>query len=154
MWAMRFMESKTVAFLLIALSARSGRASEFCAVTVAVTDEQGRFANSVPVELHDPEGKTVKRFDQGGGEVKFCDFGFGEHSILVGNDVPGSIVIRRVSLVYGVEQRFHVIAPNRIERFSLSKEALCTVYLRVSSSGATPISNANSVRSSSITRSP
>jgi hypothetical protein len=61
---------------------------------------------------------------------------------LVGNDAPGSIVIRRVSLVYGVEQRFHVIAPIRIERFLLSKEALCTVYPRVSSLDATPISEA------------
>jgi hypothetical protein len=139
--------SLSVLFLLPFESMRG----DFCAVTLRVMDAEGTALHSIPLELVDSSGTVVSRTESAHGAARFCDFGFGEHSIIVGGDTQGSVVIRRISLIFDVEQRVSVVLNRtRLERFFLGKgPPSCRLYVRVSTSLGRPVAGAT-IRSDSI----
>lgn len=119
-------------------------ASGFCAVTVVVTDHRGTRLNSIPVELHDSHNVVIARTETSNGIATFCDFGFGEHSIAVGGDSMGSVVVRRVKAVYGYDQKLTVVLNSMVSERALigSPTRICSLYLRVSSENGDPVGGA------------
>lgn len=103
-------------------------ASDFCAVRIQVSDKEGRPVD-VPVELIDPSGKTVARTHSWQGDAEFCDFGFGEHSILVGGDACNSVLIQKVRLHYPEPQVFKVVLTFCPGQHFMGN--VCRVYFRV-----------------------
>lgn len=73
-----------LAVMFLGLSTAKGES--FCALTVNVRFPDGRSARLQPVQLVDPQGKTVfdGRTDEAGSPVPICDFGFGDHRLVVG----------------------------------------------------------------------
>ncbi len=110
-------------------------AADFCAVRLEVSDEEGRPLD-VRVELTDPSGKTVAHTHSWQGEAEFCDFGFGEHSILVGGDTCNSVLIRKVRLTYHHPQTFKVGLTMCPSKHFMG--TACGVYFRVTDEGGEP----------------
>lgn len=104
-------------------------AKDLCAVRVLI---EGLPAASV--ELVDASGKTVAQTAPINGVAEFCDFGFGEHSIVVGGDACGSVVIRKVRLYKGGTQEFHVVLQGCAGTGGSVFPPSCLTYFRVSSS--------------------
>lgn len=108
-----------------------------CAVQVTVTYPGGLPART-PVELLDAAGKVVARTETWEGKASFCDFGFGEHTILVGGDRCGSVAVRRVRL-QSWPQQFFVTWNSCGDQSGGRYPPSCRLYLRVSSTGGTKL---------------
>lgn len=123
-----------LSFVLIA------NASDFCAVTVFVSDVSG-VPLPAPTELIDPTGKVVAHTEADAtGRAEFCDFDFGEHSIIVGGRYCNSVVIRGVRLRYPSPQIFKVaLTPCTGEH---SEGNACEAYFRVRSGRGEPVAGA------------
>lgn len=82
-----------------------------CAVTVEVLQIGGLVADRlVPVYLLDSAGKVVLETTNRGGKARFCDFGFGRHTIQVGEaDRCGAAKILNVVFDHKSEQRFQAV---------------------------------------------
>ena len=117
------------------LEVKSNASMDVCAVRVTVTFPGGQPA-STEVRLIDPKGKMVSVAETWDGETSFCDFGFGEHTIVVGGDECGSVAIRRVR-VRPQSQHFHVVLNRCAEEASHRYPPGCLVYFRVSSQDGT-----------------
>ncbi len=110
-------------------------ADDSCAIRVQVSDEEGRPLD-VRLELMDPSGKTVAHTHSWQGEAQFCDFGFGEHSILVGGDTCNSVLIRKVRVAYPDPQTFKVVLT--ICPGGHFMGTACGAYFRVTDEGGEP----------------
>ena len=108
----------------------------FCALRGTVEYFNGTPAESVPVKLLDHSRKLVSQTTTAGGTFEFCDFGFGEHSIEVGEGC-GTTLITGVRLVYDQTQRFRVVF-----NFCLGEHVSgtgCRMYIRVVDGKRQPI---------------
>jgi hypothetical protein len=117
----------------------------FCAVTVRVVDEDENPLRAVAVELVDPQDRTVeRRITANDGTASFCDFGFGQHSVIVDKNAAASVVVRNITLAYGVPRKILVVLNRGITEFALiSKHGpLCSAYLRISNDRGEPIAAA------------
>jgi hypothetical protein len=83
-------------------------ADEFCAVELSVIDRYGRIQDApFPVVLKDSHGTVVARTTLQKGTARFCDFGFGPHSILIGRpESCGSTEIRNITFKWRNPQHF------------------------------------------------
>lgn len=102
---------------------------DLCAVRV--------FIEGLPaatVELVDASGRTVAQTEPFNGVAEFCDFGFGEHSIVVGGDNCGSVVIRKIRLYDGGTQQFRVVLQGCAGTGGSRIPPSCLAYFRVTSS--------------------
>lgn len=128
-------------FVLLVAGALQGAAQEFCAVRVVVTSPKGAPL-WVPVKLYDPAGKLVKSLftDSASGVAELCDFGFGEHSIRVGQGGCSEMVIPSVVLCYGATATYRVILNGcPCAGFTASG---CQPYLRIASDDGVPLKGA------------
>ena len=99
----------------------------FCAVRILATDRSGDPAPA-SAELVDSAGHLVKSVAARDGELDFCDFGFGEHTINVSTGTCGAITIHQVRLIFGRPQVYRVYANMcRGDVFLVG----CSTYLRV-----------------------
>ncbi len=108
-----------------------------CAVRVAVVYPGGLPANT-EVRLLDPAGKVVATRMSWQGEASFCDFGFGEHTIVVGGERCGSVMVRGIR-VHPESQRFHVVLNRCAERAGYGFPPACLVYFRFSARDGIPL---------------
>ena len=104
--------------------------ASFCAVRVYVTDLAGK-PRIATVRLVDGAGKIVEQAISDHGEVDFCDFGFGDHSIEVAPGTFGHVVIPHVRVVFGMTLRYQVC----LNTGGLGDIVLdgCTTYFRITS---------------------
>ncbi len=111
------------------------RADDTCALTVQVITADGlRYPSPMPVTLLDTSGRTIERRSTVAGTVEFCDFGFGDHTVLVGDDQQcGSLYIRHIRFFLGQPpEKFKVVAP--VCKGGATGGINCGVYLRISNS--------------------
>jgi hypothetical protein len=139
-------------------------AGDFCAVKVSITDQSGRPVQA-PTQLLDADGKIVERTESVGGLIEFCDFGFGTHTIRIGENC-GLVTITDVRLVYGQPRQYSVVygcppPPGALRTVSgtimddMPMSAVrtddgayvtaCSVYLRISSGNGTKIEGAEAL---------
>ena len=112
------------------LAASVAAAGDLCGVTVRVADETG-IPLSVPVRLFGPDEKLVIATESNrDGIAQFCDFGFGLHSILVGDDNCNSVMIRRVRFPFPEQYEFRVVLSRCANRGGYIGNA-CEAYIRV-----------------------
>jgi hypothetical protein len=57
---------------------------DYCALSVELQSSDGSPARLTPVRLLDPSGKAVFDEQVDGSTFEICDFGFGEHTLIVG----------------------------------------------------------------------
>jgi hypothetical protein len=136
-------------------------AEDFCAVQVHVSDQAGNAART-QVQLFDAAENLVQGATTRDGSVEFCDFGFGTHTIRVGENGCFT-TITSVRLVYSVPQDYRIVhgcpapadAPRTISG-SFPNDALgsrvlwtgekyvpaCRVYLRISSESGKKVGEA------------
>ena len=108
-------------------------AADFCAVKVSVVDQAAKPV-ATAIQLIDPSGRVVERVYARTGEAEFCDFGFGPHSIRVGDERCGGVTLDRIGLRRGQTQRFNVILQDCTIAIDGGRCPLsCEIYLRVSS---------------------
>lgn len=81
------------------------RCADFCAVKVFLVDMDDRPASAL-VELMDSHGRVVQQSTADKGEASFCDFDFGDHSIIIGGTTCSSLIIPHVRLTLGKPQIF------------------------------------------------
>jgi len=129
---------RTIAFVLFFGNVAFPK--DFCAVLVQVRGDGGQ-AIRTSVELMGPEGESVahKLTDQQG-KAEFCDFGLGEHKILVGKEHCYPVLIRKVQLVYPIVQVFPVsltACPPAPEQGPA--KGGCEAYFRVVSNEGIPL---------------
>lgn len=110
-----------------------GLPKDFCALRVLVTHTGGELPYDTVVRLLDPSGKEVAREQTWRGEASFCDFGFGEHTLVVGRDDECGRVA-----VYGIRLRLHTQFSHVVNNlctppFSHRYPPSCLVYFRVAS---------------------
>jgi len=117
--------------LTIASAAIVSAADDVCAVRVSVRSQNSTPISDVPVELLDESGKLVDLKRSSGGVVEFCDFGFGRHSIRVGRESCGAVVLEDIWMDPLRTQEFYVIPRACVE---VSSSPGCLAYFRVSSS--------------------
>jgi hypothetical protein len=135
----RMMDRSIWLFLITVSSAWS--ADDFCAVTVNVVDPMGEPI-SVPVELAAVGGRVIDKQLAHDGVARFCDFGFGDHTIRVGEDC-GFVTLNRIRLVYQHPQWFRVV----LNYCTIGGDGgvfppSCLVYIRVSSQAGAKLSGA------------
>src|SRR5689334_4705056 len=125
-------------FLAFAVLVSCGFApgADFCALTVTVVDPGGgRTTLPLPVALLDSSGSVVQRTILERGQASFCDFGLGDHSVVVGSDLSCSpVIVQHVRLVFGHHQNLYVVdneleCPGNWDGGSLN----CGFYLRIRS---------------------
>ena len=112
-------------------------ANDFCAVTVNIVNHAGQPA-AARIRLVDPQGKIVRDF-RADGHAELCDFGFGEHTIEIGNPNCQFITLHRIRLIYNVPRYFTVVwdgCMSGIEAMTLPPS--CIAYFRVSAMSGRP----------------
>ncbi len=110
-----------------------GGGQDFCALRVIVTYRGGALASGQPVRLLDSSGKEVGRQETWRGEASFCDFGFGEHTLVVGRDDEcGRVMIGGIRL-HERPQELEVIKNLCAAPPSDRYPPGCLVYFRVAS---------------------
>src|SRR5689334_20241327 len=89
--------------LVVLLGCSVGFASDFCAITITVVSPGGEVTQyPFPVTLRDSSDKVVEEAVLQNGKASFCDFGFGDHSLVVGEEMGCSpIIIRHLRLRLG-----------------------------------------------------
>lgn len=117
-------------------------AETFCAVNIELVDPAGT-PTSARVQLISPEGRvTSSVYSNSDGIARFCDLGFGEHSIQVGDNKCGYVTLHRIRLVYGIAQSFKVVVNQcMIGADGGRYPPSCLLYLRVSSKGGRALSD-------------
>lgn len=106
-------------------------ATDFCAVEVHVISPTGEPARA-PVALVDPEGRVLDVVVSN--TARFCDFGFGEHSLRIGRADCGLTTLHNIRLKYGEAQTYTVVRNEcPIMGDGLPLGNFCSAYLRISS---------------------
>jgi hypothetical protein len=119
--------------ILYMLMLWSCSAQEFCAVKVRAlnSDDWQPLRWKLPVLLLNNEGDVVARTTLTQGKAQFCDFGFGTHSILIGDERDcGSVEIKNIRFRWQQPQIFTAI----IERCPSEGDggmSGCLIYFRV-----------------------
>jgi hypothetical protein len=154
---MRFVLSFGILWLTSPLLA----AADFCAAKVFVVDGSGKPVQT-SARLIDPSGKVVESHATSDGSAEFCDFGFGDHTIRIGDDCV--VTITDVRVHYGQQHNYSAIynCPRRPGDSSIISGLLldgdgwvqlmlaedggfvkaCSVYLRISSEDGTKLAEA------------
>lgn len=111
-----------------------------CLLKVKVVDVRTAPRNGVLVELLDAGGRVVlsKRTDSG--EASVCDFGFGTYSLRVAGNARFPTIVGGIRSVPSRPLRF-VVVVNELER-QADHRTSCEAYLRLTTTGGTPISSA------------
>jgi hypothetical protein len=115
------------------------RKTEFCAVQVEAVSRSGVKVRQIPVELLNERGEVVAETKMRDGIARFCDFGFGEHSILVNRRGCPAIEIHNVYISFGQEHSFKVALEGCAPFFTTTA---CPLELRVQTTSGTPIAGA------------
>jgi hypothetical protein len=94
--------------VLLAAVAWRLSAADSCAVEVHVLSETPphEMLSNILVELKDPDEKVVSALRTELGIARFCDFGFGPHSIRVGGDSCNPVTVSGVRNYFGSESHF------------------------------------------------
>ncbi len=120
-----------VALILFAV-VPSATAGGFCAVRVEVRTATGLPVSRRPVQLLGPSGQIVQSSVIHKGSVAFCDFDFGQHSIVVDPGYCGERRINNVQIDFDHEQVFQVLTggcpPGEFMHYGG-----CVVWLRIRS---------------------
>jgi len=128
-----------VVVLIVALG-RHANAADFCALTVDILDSTGGPARLTHVQLVDPAGKVVFQDQVAGSTLRICDFGFGEHKLVVGNPLcyPNTVGGLRLRL----DEPIHLtVRLNWCPRDRFASN-LCNVYLRIRDPAGKPLPEA------------
>jgi hypothetical protein len=75
-------------------------APEFCALSVKVSDWEGRPINFTWMELADSSGR-VERRESVGSEFRICDFGFGPHTLRIGTNECFPVAVSNLEVRLG-----------------------------------------------------
>jgi hypothetical protein len=126
--------------VLIIMLGQRAKAVDFCALTVDIQDSTGGPAKLTHVQLVDPTGKVVFQDQVEGSTLRICDFGFGEHKLVVGNPrcYPNTVSGIRLRL----DEPIHLtVRLNWCPRDHFAGN-LCSVYLRVQDQAGKPVPQA------------
>jgi hypothetical protein len=115
--------------LLAGLMASALNAADDCALKVNVIDASGAPVRSAFVDLHDSKGNLVVQTMAKDGWAEICDFGFGEHSLIIGKNSPFHITVSRISFTPGFPQTIKVVT-NESTGFPHNSTG-CPAYLRI-----------------------
>ncbi len=136
--------------ILVLMSVPRLAAGDFCAVKVHVVDSLGRPA-SATARLAGADGRVAEVARVVSGEVAFCDFGFGEHTIQIGEGC-GSVTLNGIRLVHGIAQQFDVLLNACLTGGDGGVYPPgCLLYVRVSSGDGSKLAQAEAVDSVGIT---
>jgi hypothetical protein len=116
------------ALLLLAGSTSIHAAEGFCALTVNVTDSEGKSSTRTWVQLIDAGGKVVLNQMLVGPTLRMCDFGFGPHSLKIGTNECFPLTISNIRLHFGEPIRLGV-QMNRCQ--GGGERTACLLYFRV-----------------------
>lgn len=108
-------------------------AYDFCAVQLEVVEsDDNEPVVSAVAELIGPAGRVIQTQKVVNGHAQFCDFGFGDHSILVRdeNSDCASTEIRKIHVIYGFTQKFKVAMNSCVGEADMPGTA-CGTYIRV-----------------------
>lgn len=127
--------SYVMLFLLATQPVVPADGSSFCALVVEVESSSGGTMQDGEAELADARGVVRARAQIRDGEVQFCDFGFGSHSLTLRQGASMTVTLSGIRLHYGETQRLRVIM-NRGSGTGdmMSVGNACRAYLRVSDS--------------------
>lgn len=115
--------------LLVHMISGGARAAEFCALTVSVTEPDGKPIRSTMVELIDPAGSVVRREMMVGPVLKICDFGFGPHTLRIGTNECLPTAVSNLRVILGVPLHLDVMMNSCGYRYS--GRSGCLLYFRV-----------------------
>ncbi|MEP7367836.1 MAG: hypothetical protein ABI972_31630 [Acidobacteriota bacterium] len=102
---------------------------EMCGLTVKVITPVGAPFSGMPVQLIGPAGATIQeQSTDAQGIARFCDFGFGPHTLLVDDKTCLPVVVKNVRLDLRAEQTVTIVK-NSCAHWMGSRG--CSVYLRV-----------------------
>jgi len=124
---------------VICLAVSPVAAADLCGVKVRVASDTG-MPLSVPAQLFGPNGKLVRATESGrDGVAEFCDFGFGQHSILVGDDSCNSVMIRKVHFPFPEQYEFRIVLTPCAGRGAYFGNS-CEAYVRAVTESGEPAS--------------
>ena len=132
---------RTLIFTFMILSAgRSIRGADFCGLTVDIINPDGGPARLTEAKFFAPDGRLVLEKNVEGPTLQICDFGFGEHKLVLGsgNCFPLAFEGLRLRLDEPIRLIAHLNWCSK-ERFPGN---LCSVYLRIRGPEGSPISGA------------
>ena len=110
-----------------------------CALTIRARTPDMRPVRLAFVSLVNSEGETVAREEIRDGVARFCDFGFGDHSIILNRGRCGEVRVGYIRIDYRRQQTFDVVYPVCLEP---QVWASCLYFLRATSNSGIPIASA------------
>lgn len=132
---------RTLIFMLVLLSAgANARGADFCALTVDLVGADGSPARLTFTRFIAPDGTVILEQVVEGPTLRICDFGFGEHKLVLGSGNCYPITFEGLRL--RLDEPIHLIAQLNWcsrERFP---GGLCSVYLRIRGPSGSPIDGA------------
>ena len=111
------------------LSGGSAAAEEFCALSLDILFHDGSPAKRQPVRLKDSSGKVVFDEQAENSKLLICDFGFGEHELIVGYNRCYPITISGLRLRLG--QPIHLTVRLNECPPDVWGGSSCSLYFRV-----------------------
>lgn len=80
-----------------------------CSLIVDIAFPNGRPASLNTVELEGPDGKIVATAKLENGDAKFCDFGFGKHTVVIDRGKCAEMRVGNLEADFSRTQRLRVI---------------------------------------------
>jgi hypothetical protein len=117
-----------------------GWAQEFCAVSLHVSEADGKPITSTWIELVDTFGKVVRKEMMLGPNLKICDFGFGPHMLRVGVNECLPVTISNLRSVIGSPVSLNVVLNGCGYRETMRNA--CLIYFRVVDEGGISVPGA------------
>jgi|SRR5579862_3721714 len=119
----------------------SAAGETFCALSVEVRFHDGRPARLQPVKFIDPSGNIVFDEQIENSTFQICDFGFGEHRLVVGSSRCYQTAVSGIELRLGRPIHLTVWLNDCPRHISRGKN--CSVYLRVRNPSASALAGVN-----------
>ena len=117
---------------LLAVSTADLVAGDVCELTIRVLNDSGQPRSSTLVELLAPNGTVVESGRTNNGTVRFCDLGFGTHSVRVGEDECDPVTIARIAENFQMENTITVTKHSCSSGYESTARS-CPIHIRVRS---------------------
>lgn len=98
-----------IGLLFLTCMARLLAQANVCALEVHVVGRDSTPKDAVKVHLRDPKGQVVDEATTINGIASFCDFGFGPHSLSVGDADCMPIIVKNIRIDFEATQSIRVL---------------------------------------------
>jgi len=117
--------------------------SDFCALSITVVSPNGlTIPYPLPITLVDSTGRVEEQTTTRDGKASFCDFGFGDHTVIVGSEEGcGSVVMPHIRLRLGSHQELKIVH-NICSGVGEGGRLNCAFYLRIRSDNGQKLAGA------------